>query len=697
MTLSATPYPNNSRQVSGDVALYKDDSILLCDTSVAPVTINLNLIPFGHWNTTWKLYVKDYTNTAAVNNITIVAGTGQKINGQNSIVLNVNGESCIIRITSNYDFIATLSSTSANAGGGYVTIEDEGIALPQRTIIDFVGSNVTATDDPINGRTIVTITGGLESLTNAQMLVLISAGTVVPGQFYLITDGGNGAITATSDLGVIVQGVTSKSITGYGGGLYYNADYQAVGNYASVPSYTANVGIWSTSTWTNAAFTGAGNVVIYGNRNYLNIGGSWGTTPNTDTTNWGVLTKGATKGYLLVCDFVRYDVIANIVTYRADSLGNEVDYYSSGSGISTAIFQWGRAMCYSNKVLSNSYLNCTNSNAAIRNNTLISAHIDDNTTQEGITASEIVGNNLEQGSYISLNNNLGQVNYNRLIGIETYIDCQTIESGCHILQNDLSDGSSIYVASLKSGASGTSNITKVTLVNGSYISVAVEISNGSNITNCYLDGSSFTNPLVQDQSAFSYCSLTTSIINFNIAGAKMLAGTITTTTFNNGRLYFGVLTGLPIENCRIEWTTISVNSLSTGFSSYVHTIGFSNWPYELECSSAISGSTLTIPAGLEYVGVFLLTGCTGSTINLINGAIQANHSFILKPIYNGFAMESITLAPVVVASAGIGNIVQNLYTSLSTNFYQARASIGDYAVLKSVDFCFGLTESNIWV
>jgi hypothetical protein len=48
------------------------------------------------------------------------------------------------------------------------TVQDEGVALTQRTVMDFVGSNVKATDDSANARTIVTITpsiGGSGTLT----------------------------------------------------------------------------------------------------------------------------------------------------------------------------------------------------------------------------------------------------------------------------------------------------------------------------------------------------------------------------------------------------------------------------------------------------------------------------------------------------------------------------------------------------
>lgn len=46
------------------------------------------------------------------------------------------------------------------SSGGVSQIQDEGASLTQRTILNFVGSGVTATDDSVNGRTIITIPGG---------------------------------------------------------------------------------------------------------------------------------------------------------------------------------------------------------------------------------------------------------------------------------------------------------------------------------------------------------------------------------------------------------------------------------------------------------------------------------------------------------------------------------------------------------
>ena len=118
-TLNSTKYPNNSRIVIGTSIVFDDDSILLCNTSLGAVTINLSTIPSNYWNTTYKLYIKDNNNNASVNNITIVAGVGQTINGASTLVLNINGQNALVRINSNSTYLGTLNYV---APSGYNTI-----------------------------------------------------------------------------------------------------------------------------------------------------------------------------------------------------------------------------------------------------------------------------------------------------------------------------------------------------------------------------------------------------------------------------------------------------------------------------------------------------------------------------------------------------------------------------------------------
>ena len=51
-------------------------------------------------------------------------------------------------------------ATNINKIKPQILIQDEGVDLTRRDIIDFVGAGVTATDDALNNKTIVTIPGG---------------------------------------------------------------------------------------------------------------------------------------------------------------------------------------------------------------------------------------------------------------------------------------------------------------------------------------------------------------------------------------------------------------------------------------------------------------------------------------------------------------------------------------------------------
>lgn len=123
MSTSSTKYPNNQRIVSGVVNVGIDDSVLLCDTTSAPVTINLMSIPSaqstyasqGNWSTQYKLYIVDYAQNSSTNNIVVVAPTGFKINAAQTATLNNNGGSMCVRIVSNIDYLGS-GALSAVAG-----------------------------------------------------------------------------------------------------------------------------------------------------------------------------------------------------------------------------------------------------------------------------------------------------------------------------------------------------------------------------------------------------------------------------------------------------------------------------------------------------------------------------------------------------------------------------------------------------
>lgn len=114
MTMFAQKYPNVTRTVRGSsVTVYNNDVILAVDTSSSACSITLDKIASGYWNTAWKLYIYDSSNNAAVNNITINAGSGQTINNAASITISVNGAGALIQIINNTSFLASTTITSA--------------------------------------------------------------------------------------------------------------------------------------------------------------------------------------------------------------------------------------------------------------------------------------------------------------------------------------------------------------------------------------------------------------------------------------------------------------------------------------------------------------------------------------------------------------------------------------------------------
>lgn len=136
-TLPITKYENANRSVTGTVAVEDSDVFLYCDTSLATggaTTINLKEIPGNYSSTLYKLYVKDNSANASVNNITIVAPAGFKINNQQSIVINVNEGLALIRIGSSTDYVAELN---------YGVVGDNAIVVKNTAYVMKNGSDTT--------------------------------------------------------------------------------------------------------------------------------------------------------------------------------------------------------------------------------------------------------------------------------------------------------------------------------------------------------------------------------------------------------------------------------------------------------------------------------------------------------------------------------------------------------------------------
>lgn len=142
-----------------------EEIYLECDTSTAPVTINL--FPIADLQRFWnvKIYVTDISNNASVNPITINSGSVgippvfDKINkdGTSSFVISEDGGDSVLCVTNENSWSA-FNQTYVQA---YDLVQNQGNSLPQRNIIDFQGLGVVASD--VGGKTVVTIPATLPS------------------------------------------------------------------------------------------------------------------------------------------------------------------------------------------------------------------------------------------------------------------------------------------------------------------------------------------------------------------------------------------------------------------------------------------------------------------------------------------------------------------------------------------------------
>ena len=535
----------------------------------------------------------------------------------------------------------------------YATIQDEGSALAQQPIIDFVGAGVTATNG--SGKTIVTINGSaisVISLLNSAMLALISGGTVVAGQLYIITDA-----TYSNAGGVLVQGVTTSSITTSGTGLFWNADYQGVGNYSTItPTYGTNLGIWG--NFTSPPPVSAGDVVIWNNRNYVNLTGAWGTDPNLDTTNWSLLAYSATKGYIFETDFVLYDVNANNIVYRADKRNNEVDLYNNtADGYNTLNdFQWGRDKASYNKIKGQSNCLITNS------------------------AATITGNFLENGTYIdtTIKTEAGFFQYNTITARAIVTSART---------------SGRFWQNVISGLGSTVTFT--------YLEVACSFNN-----NQILEGSSFVSAVTTNSCQMDNNTLIgASSIYMNALGTSVDSLAISNNYLSNaGALIFGgalPTTSSTITGCEVS-DGITVNLGNIANVSYVNKKvykGYSNWEASLDLSNGAiynSGtSTLTIPTTLAYVGIFSAKGTTAQTVSTIVNA-PTNHNFTLKPSIESLPF-TLRILPIAIGSATTNNVIASTTTNVGTTLYVARTNGCDEAILGVNGNLVGLIIKNLWV
>lgn len=365
MLLPNQRYPNTTRTINGtNNNVYENDVVLLCDTATSAVSLNLAEIP-ANFLTTYKLYVVDNSNNALVNNITINAPAGYKINNQDFITINVNNGRAIITISGENNYTATLNY--GTGGIANVAIKYNGTTItPTVSSINFTGSYVNATT--VGNDVTVTIQPTLISVTYAQLTTLINTNALIPAQSYLITDAiylNTAPIETTS---IVLEAISTNKLAIQGSGFFLNADYQNVGDYSSVTGFAGQLGVWTPSLTPVV-----NNVCIWDNIHWVNVSGANGSQPSDVSTDWTALAKTNTNGYVLVCDTIEYKVSSNQIISRKDNqqniVQNNINSYSLPSFFEAfKYFQWGNINCNYNNVSGESCFYCCNSIDSIFSN-----------------------------------------------------------------------------------------------------------------------------------------------------------------------------------------------------------------------------------------------------------------------------------------------------------------------------------------
>ncbi|MEM2138573.1 MAG: hypothetical protein QXM96_00250 [Candidatus Woesearchaeota archaeon] len=632
-------YKNNIRVISGTGSLiYKDDCILLCDTSLSGVTINLLNIPQNYFNYLQKITIIDISNNAQTNNIVINAGTGQTINGTSSITLNTNGVIAEISIINNNSFGLKQFATTGSGGSGYNQIQDESTNLPQRQIIDFVGGYVTATDT--GSKTLVTVNPSIIALTFSQLNNLIISNQIIAGQHYLVTDAIN------TDLGIILIGINQNQVTNHGWSLHLNADYQGVGNYSSVSGFIGTVGIWAN----DMPPVNIGNVAIWNNNHYVNLTGLIGTAPSSDFANWQILPKSITNGFIFEVCFSTYDINTNSVIYRIDTRNNEVRLPRVSESF-LVYFPFGNNNFLDNKVYSvNIILNLCNSHCVYTNNIFINTQIDDSTSRLN---SGLVKYNYFKNSTITFNNIKGTITNNNIN--ESTVTINGIFFPSNIFSNN--------------------NIN----------------TDSSVILSGNVDGLNFINNFLSSKSKVEF--LTTNG-NVQIQNCTLSSSAIIQLDSCNGVL----IRSCHISNKAVRyWSrTIVVEQNKTANS------GYSDFSFVLDMNNSsifdLTTNTLNIPVDLSHCGIFYLSNGIGKEIERISNFDVSimTHKITLTP-NNQTLPNNITIIRTPVSSYIPNQIIGDEFTNTGVNIFNARTNGGsDYCVLIFNSDVFHLIHKHIW-
>lgn len=683
-TLFETKYPNNSRVVSGVAQIYRDDVVLLCDTSSAPVTINLFDIPNGFWSTQWKLYIVDNSSNASVNNITINAGAGQLINGQASLVLNANNSAALVQIISDTNFIGnrtfiagggsvtsvtglntdnadpanpivqisvdgvtiTGSGTPADplvsvgGGSGYDTIEEDGVALPQRTTLNFTGDFITATDD--GAKTNVDVKPFIIDILNADLITEINNSTLIKGAFYRVTD-------APYVIDLTLQAIETNQVSLEGKARKYVADYQKVGDYSAVVGFNAQLGLWN-----GALAPVAGDVVIWNQSHWLNTTGvnNSALSPNLDAANWSLLVVSETTGFIIEPMTAVYNYLNNKVLKLTDVRLNQIDFAEPKGTISFLNFPFGK--------------NGVDNNIFKGEETAIDENF-------GNTPFTLFSDNTIINGFVDLSINFSF----DLSGVDIYIEDNYLCLGgqIEVQASDISNATQVAFRSnvLFGGNCGVSNV--LNSFSGSIIVQSNKTVGGTRLSVTNITGINtveINNNDIRNNGSLTILAVTSTTSAIRIAGNVIiesdleLAGISGTADFENNRVETGQNFTIPAFNTN---NIIGVDGLLTkDYSNFTQTLDLSD-------PTVYDGVAFELNLGAtnQWVGRYLLQNGVGNQINKIINGTPTERPFTLIAD-SGAGVLAFRLGYVAIGAAVQDDIITN--TNLTT-----KSSFTSYATL----------------
>ena len=224
--------------------------------------------------------VSGLTGATAASRYVGATATGAPTSGTFAIgdfVVAQNGHIWVCTVAGTPGTWVDAGAYGAGGGGGSITVQDEGVALPAETALNFVGAGVAATDNPGSARTDVTIPGpGPQDIDILFQLdggggMLVAGDQIMLSFDYAATITGIELFTPTSDTGTVQLDIRSTT-------------------YASYPTTTSIVAsappaVTSGNKYRDTTLTGWTTAIAAGNRYFVSVAAVTGQV----TKVWGFL------------------------------------------------------------------------------------------------------------------------------------------------------------------------------------------------------------------------------------------------------------------------------------------------------------------------------------------------------------------------------------------------------------------------